>query len=61
MTPTHMPSIDDALARLAQIRAEIEGHANAIWILEREADELRAQVRIHHAKPLPARPIEAAV
>jgi hypothetical protein len=44
------PSIDGAMARLAQIRVEIEGHATAVWILEREADELRYQVRAHNAK-----------
>lgn len=44
------PSIDDAMARLAEIRAEIEEHATAVWLLEREADELRYQVRVHHAK-----------
>jgi len=46
-----LPSIDDVMARLAQIRAEIEGHATAAWILEREADDLRQRVRLHNAKP----------
>lgn len=49
MTPA-VPSLDDALARLAQIRVETERHATAMWLLEREADELRYQVRAHNAK-----------
>jgi hypothetical protein len=50
MTAAVLPSLDEALARLAQIRVEAERHATAVWILEREADELRYQVRAHHAK-----------
>jgi len=44
------PSVDDAMARLAEIRAAIERHATETWLLEREADELRYQVRLFNAK-----------
>jgi hypothetical protein len=42
--------IEDTLARLSQIRVEIERHATDIWLLEREAEELRHQVRLINAK-----------
>jgi hypothetical protein len=62
--------IDDALSRLAQIRVEVERHATASWILEREADDataswilereaddLRQRVRLHNAKPPESRAV----
>jgi hypothetical protein len=36
--------------RLAVIAREIEEHGTAIWLLERERDELRAQVRLLNHK-----------
>jgi hypothetical protein len=45
-----IPGVDAALARLAQVRLERERHETAIWCLEREADELRAQIRLANAK-----------
>ena len=35
----------ELMARLTAIAAELERHATAIWLLERERDELRTQLR----------------
>jgi len=40
-----MASTDALLSRLTEIAAEIERHATGIWLLEREQDELRAELR----------------
>jgi hypothetical protein len=44
------PTVDDALARLAVIRIEIERCHASVWCLDREADELRHMVRASQAK-----------
>ena len=38
-------STDAILARLTALAAEIEQHSTGIWLLERERDELRGQLR----------------
>jgi SMC interacting uncharacterized protein involved in chromosome segregation len=48
MTP--LPSIDEVLARLSEIRIEIERHEAQVWCLKHEADQLRHQVRAFNAK-----------
>jgi hypothetical protein len=45
-----MSTLDEALARLAKIRMEIERHEAEVWCLEREADELKARVRVLNAQ-----------
>ena len=36
---------DEILARLVEIAAQAEQHRAAAWLLDREADELRGQLR----------------
>lgn len=50
MTERAAAGLDEALTRLAQVRIERERHEAAVWCLEREADELRAQIRLWNAK-----------
>ena len=38
-------STDSIFARLTEIATEIERHATGIWLLEREREELRTQLR----------------
>jgi hypothetical protein len=45
-------SIDEALAGLVQVRLDIERHETSIWLLTRQADELREQIRQFNAEPL---------
>lgn len=47
---SQLSQTDEALARLAALRIEIERHESEIWCLTREADELRAQIRIANAR-----------
>jgi hypothetical protein len=44
-------SAEELYARLAEITVAIEKHAAATWLLERERDEVRAQLRRLNAIP----------
>jgi hypothetical protein len=45
-------SIDEALATLVQMRLQIEQHETSIWLLARQTDELRQQIRQFNAETL---------
>lgn len=38
-------TVDEAMQRLANLAIEIERHQTAIWMAERERDEVRADLR----------------
>jgi hypothetical protein len=44
-----MSALDEALARLAEIRIEIERHEAMVWCLQAEQAELRQRVRVLNA------------
>ena len=43
-------SLDEALARLAEIRIEIERHDAMLWVLQAEQADLRQRVRVLNAQ-----------